>query len=172
MNIQLIVSDLDDSLLNEHSELSPRTIKAMKRCREAGAQIMLASGRMAQAMINYARQLEVTLPLLAFNGAETVDPATMQITDSLRLDRQVTIEICRYCEENGLHIQTYDGDAILIPRENPYATRYHASMRAAAYLKPVGMPMSEYIEKYVEDGVPKLLILDEPERVSQLLPVL
>jgi len=172
MNIQLIVSDLDDSLLNEKSELSERTIAAVKRCREAGAEIMLASGRMAQAMVKFARQLDVTLPLIAFNGAETVDPATMQLIDTLRLEQQVAVEVCRFCEENGLYVHTYDGDSILVAQECERAREYLRCMTASAHLQPTNVPLSEYLEKYSPDGVPKLLIIDEPERIAQLLPVL
>ena len=44
--IRLIVTDMDSTLLNENSELSPRTVRAVQRVMEAGARFVIASGRM------------------------------------------------------------------------------------------------------------------------------
>ena len=44
--IRLIATDLDGTLLNDNSELSPRTVRAVQRAMEAGARFVIASGRM------------------------------------------------------------------------------------------------------------------------------
>jgi hydroxymethylpyrimidine pyrophosphatase-like HAD family hydrolase len=46
MPIQLIASDLDETLLNKRAELTARTVRALGRAMEAGARVSLASGRM------------------------------------------------------------------------------------------------------------------------------
>ena len=70
MPYRLIVSDMDDTLLNERGLLSPATIEAIEAARAAGAELVLASGRMPCAMRSFSKELKVTLPMIAYNGAE------------------------------------------------------------------------------------------------------
>ena len=48
--IRLIATDLDDTLLNEHGDISPRTLRALKAAMETGCGVTLSSGRMLEAM--------------------------------------------------------------------------------------------------------------------------
>ena len=44
--IRLIATDMDATLLDDNSELSPRTVRAVSSAMEAGARFVIASGRM------------------------------------------------------------------------------------------------------------------------------
>ena len=46
MKIKLIASDMDDTLLNNNREISPRNEAAIKKAIESGIVFTLASGRM------------------------------------------------------------------------------------------------------------------------------
>ena len=57
--IRLIATDLDATLLDDQSRLSPRTVRAVQRVMEAGARFVIASGRMlltTQPLPNNCRQ--------------------------------------------------------------------------------------------------------------------
>jgi hydroxymethylpyrimidine pyrophosphatase-like HAD family hydrolase len=46
MKFKLIASDLDDTLLDGQGFISPRTKEAIKKAREKGVYVTLATGRM------------------------------------------------------------------------------------------------------------------------------
>lgn len=45
MEIQLFVSDLDGTLLNEHSQVAPETAQAIQCAQQAGIRWLTATGR-------------------------------------------------------------------------------------------------------------------------------
>lgn len=83
---RLIVFDIDGTLIGHDSQVSPRTLRAIQRAREQGAIIALASGRRLQAMLPFARLLEISVPLICMNGALVVDSDTQSPLSITNLD--------------------------------------------------------------------------------------
>ena len=71
--IRLIATDLDATLLDGNSELTPRTVRAVRQAMEAGARFVIASGRMYETVRPFAEQLGTNAPMIAFNGAMACD---------------------------------------------------------------------------------------------------
>ncbi len=145
MPYRLIVSDMDDTLLNEQGILSPASLAAVHAVHDAGALFALASGRMPCAMLSYARQLGIHVPMIAYNGAELVDPRTGEVLFQLPIQTSLALELIRWCESRGIHIQAYRGDSFLTPSDNDFACRYHASLRGLARMEVTGKPLSECV---------------------------
>jgi len=165
MPYRLIVSDMDDTLLNERGLLSPATIEAIEAARAAGAELVLASGRMPCAMRAFSKQLGVTLPMIAYNGAELIDPNTDEIIYRLHVSTELSLELIRYCEELGLHVQAYDGDYFLTPVDNEKAREYRDSVYGVALMRVTDKPLSECVTW----SQPKLLAITEPGETVALL---
>jgi len=68
-NIQLVVSDLDGTLLNHDHRLSDSTRQAVQSLVKQGVQFMLATGRHYQDVHLIAQQLGVDMCLITSNGA-------------------------------------------------------------------------------------------------------
>ena len=66
--IRLIATDLDDTLLNERSDLNPRTLEALSAAMAAGCGISLSSGRMLEAMLPLAERIGVNAPMLLYDA--------------------------------------------------------------------------------------------------------
>ena len=71
--IRLIATDMDATLLDDKSEVTPRTARAVTRAMEAGARFVIASGRMYETARPYAELLNANAPMIAFNGAMACD---------------------------------------------------------------------------------------------------
>ena len=69
MSIKLLLLDLDDTLLGKDLEISPANRAALAAAAAAGVRVTLASGRMFRSMRPYAEDLNLTLPLITYNGA-------------------------------------------------------------------------------------------------------
>jgi Cof subfamily protein (haloacid dehalogenase superfamily) len=128
--------------------------------RERGAIFALASGRMTRAMLPYAHQLNITAPMIAYNGAEVYDPVTGQTLFSLPVEAAPARRLCAMCEDMDLHIQAYIGDYYFFTIDTAYSALYAAAINLAG--KAAGVKLSEYIEH----DCAKLLIVSEPERLK------
>ncbi|MDX1353343.1 MAG: Cof-type HAD-IIB family hydrolase [Thiomicrorhabdus sp.] len=67
--IQLVVSDLDGTLLNPEHKLTEHTIKTIQALVKQGVQFMLATGRHYQDVYLFAEQIGVDMCLITSNGA-------------------------------------------------------------------------------------------------------
>ena len=167
-NYRLIVSDLDGTMLDEHSELTPRTVAAAQKIREAGAELALCSGRMGHAMLDYAGQLEVTLPMITYNGAAVADPVTAKVLKSYMIPASGAREICAFAEGFGLHTQLYRDNLVICEKSNDFMEYYVREMHTdRVKISATGRPLSQVVDY----EVPKVLMISTVERVAQLLPV-
>jgi Cof subfamily protein (haloacid dehalogenase superfamily) len=71
----VIALDLDGTLLNDELRITARTRDSVRRARQRGATVLLASARPPRSMRRYYRELELDTPLIAYNGALIWDPA-------------------------------------------------------------------------------------------------
>lgn len=67
-NIKTIVVDLDRTLLHTDKTLSEYTVNVLKRCKEKGIQIMVATARPLRTAIEYCKQLDCDTVAVS-NGA-------------------------------------------------------------------------------------------------------
>lgn len=78
MTFRLVAFDIDGTLLGSDRQLQPGTRLGLEAIREAGAQIMLASGRPIPGLKQLAEKLEIgeDLILAGMNGSIIVDQAS------------------------------------------------------------------------------------------------
>ncbi|PFA66422.1 phosphatase [Bacillus sp. AFS015802] len=65
----LIVLDLDGTLLTDEKKISSKTHDILKKARHKGHEVMIATGRPFRASELYYQQLQLTTPIVNFNGA-------------------------------------------------------------------------------------------------------
>lgn len=69
-NIQLVISDIDGTILNEQHQIDKELIAALKALEEKSIPFILASARSPKGMYQIAEDLEITgQPLACYNGA-------------------------------------------------------------------------------------------------------
>jgi len=128
----LLVCDLDGTLLDDSLQLDPALVKAFQRATARGLAISLATGRMPAAADPYRDQLGITAPVIYYNGAVVRGGAGEPDLVSLTLPRGVlrrawtvvsqapvhpifyrddrlfcaerTLPVRHYCEEEGLTV--------------------------------------------------------------------
>ena len=67
--IRLLALDLDGTLIDDDLVLPERTRRAIGAAAERGVSVSIATGRMARSALKYARQLGLTEPIVAYQGA-------------------------------------------------------------------------------------------------------
>lgn len=72
--IQFMLSDIDGTLLHPDHSLSQANIDAVRKLQAAGIHFSVASSRPPRAMREQIAALGITLPTVAFNGANIINP--------------------------------------------------------------------------------------------------
>ena len=162
---ELIVGDLDDTLLAPKGELSPRTLAALHEAIEAGARVTFATGRMVEAASFFAGQLGINAPLIAYNGALVYDLFAERTVSRLEIPMATARAICKLAEETGLYMQAYPGDRYFCAERCEHTARYAASIHVRAWETPGHQPLSEWISS----GQLKLLGIGAAEAMPEIL---
>lgn len=71
---RLLAIDVDGTLVNVRDEMTSATREAIARARQAGIQVVLATGRRYGRTLHLLEHLEIHLPLVAASGALIKDP--------------------------------------------------------------------------------------------------
>lgn len=67
---RLLALDLDGTLLNENSEITPGNKEWVLRAQEAGITVILSTGRGFDSALTFAEQLGLKTPMITVNGGE------------------------------------------------------------------------------------------------------
>jgi Cof subfamily protein (haloacid dehalogenase superfamily) len=88
--VQLLALDIDGTLLNPQFQISEDDITAIRRAREMGVEIVVATGRRHQFALPVVRKLGVDLCLISSNGA-----VTRSLTGERFHRDLLPVEVCR-----------------------------------------------------------------------------
>lgn len=105
MNEHLIVLDLDGTLLTDEKVISPFTKETLLKAKQAGHQVMIATGRPYRASQLYYNELNLTTPIVNFNGALIHHPKnpmwkTIHTTVDLHVVHDVVESVHKYEYDN------------------------------------------------------------------------
>lgn len=104
---KLIAIDLDGTLLNEYSMIPEATVQVLRQAKEKGVEIVLASGRPANSIITFARNLGIDNYLIAGNGSLLYDIQNNENIFDAFFDKEHALEIANICEENSVYYNAY-----------------------------------------------------------------
>jgi 5-amino-6-(5-phospho-D-ribitylamino)uracil phosphatase len=100
----LIALDLDGTLLKDDKTISQRTKEVLQKARQQGHEVMIATGRPFRSSELYYRELELTTPIVNFNGAFVHHPLDSTWgTFHSPLDIKVAKEIVETCRTFQFH---------------------------------------------------------------------
>lgn len=161
MTIKLVAVDMDDTLLDAKQIVSPRTRAAIKQAVKEGVTVTIATGRMYSSAVPYARQLELDVPIITYNGALIRSSLSGETFLHRPIEASVAAGILARASEENWYIQSYLDDVLYIEENNE---------KSAYYEKVAGIKAVPVGEKlYSMPGAPtKMLILDEPDKIQQI----
>ncbi|MCR4419141.1 MAG: Cof-type HAD-IIB family hydrolase [Clostridia bacterium] len=161
---RLVAVDLDGTLLNRNWEISPRAKEAVRAVRERGVFVTLATGRMYASAIRYARELELDLPLITYNGAVVKTSSEGLVIYERLLPRHYAREIIALVQEKSYPINLYfnhGGDRLYVDRISAAARRYAFQSSVPFYEVPD-------LRSLLDRDPIKLVVLGEEELLDAL----
>ncbi|PZA09069.1 Cof-type HAD-IIB family hydrolase [Rhodopseudomonas palustris] len=115
--IQLVISDVDGTLVTTDKRLTDRARDAVARLEASGVGFTLTSSRPPVGMRMYSDPLGITLPLGPFNGSSILTPTLEVIEQHLIPEAAVTTSIALF-ERNGIDIWLFTNDNWYIRRDD------------------------------------------------------
>ena len=170
MNIKLVALDLDHTLFDENKKLPKETATLLQKAIDRGVFMTPATGRMFRSARKIMRQLtgtaegyDVHFPMICYNGAlvQYADEASPRYVRYVPED--VERDMAKFCRERGLYLQMYDHDCMVAERRS--AIRMSDPIRKDVPLIEWG----DYLKAEIPH-TPKMLIADEPEVITTLIP--
>jgi Cof subfamily protein (haloacid dehalogenase superfamily) len=158
--IELLIADVDGTLVNPDKVLTERARRAVLNLHEAGIRFSITSGRPPRGMSMLIDPLKLRDPIAGFNGGLYVRP-DLSIIESYTLDRRTAERTLELMQEHGLDAWLYSGNDWLI--RDPKAPHVEREARTVRF-EPV--VVSDFSDRL--DGAAKIVgVSDDFERVTR-----
>ena len=158
---RLMAFDMDDTLLAPGGIITERTMAALRRAMAAGVYVVLASGRMLEAMLPTAQHIGVNGPMVLYNGGMVYDTVNNRTVSRTVVPLETARAILRMAEEKGVYAQAYPGEGYFAHEYTRYTDMYEKHIKVKCNI--TGAPLSEWITT----GQVKMLFIGEKEQSAE-----
>lgn len=114
MKYKLIVLDMDGTLLNRNKEVTMENQIALKKAREKGIQVAIATGRVFSSARFYANMLGIDSPIIACNGALIKEAKSNEIIYANPIDKVDLLKSLEIFRRHQVYFHTYDENTIYV----------------------------------------------------------
>lgn len=148
---RLIALDLDQTLIGPNLTLSPRVKAAVNAAQARGIAVTIVTGRGPSPTDQFAAQLNLSTPLVCFQGGLVYDYQARRVLHERRLDPAVIPVVVRLAETHGWILQFETPAMIYLPRESNHPEELLALMRVAAWrrVNDLAADMPETPHKFI-----------------------
>ena len=99
---KLIAFDLDNTLLNTKKEVTPETLRVLKKAAELGIEIVPVTGRIWSAVPESVKSMDFVRYAVTLNGAEVVDVRNAKTISEALLPVERAITLCKVFDDLGV----------------------------------------------------------------------
>lgn len=164
MDYKIIFSDIDGTLLNKERELSPATIKAIKKLKN-NIPFVLISARMPSAMRHLQKELDIShLPIICYNGGLILNnDLTLSSTE---IPMYIIESLHEWNYKNPCHLSLYHRDEWYVPKMDQWALREINNTK----VNPEVLSNSETIRQWKTKGkgAHKIMAMGGEEKIDEI----
>lgn len=121
--IQLVLADVDGTLVTEQKVLTDRAQAAVRACRARGVKFAITSGRPPKGMEMLVEPLALETPVAGFNGGVFVNP-DMQVLEEHTLDPKAARQAIEVILKHGMDAWLYTPTEWFIHKQDaPHVAR-------------------------------------------------
>jgi len=156
--IQLLASDIDGTLLDEHRFLSPRTIQAFEKVNHLP--VILISARMPQAMYYLQDALNRrSMPIICYNGALVLNQEEELYSTTIPFED--INNIAQIALEFKLHLSIYRRDEWFVPEMDSWANRELHNTRVTPQVQDLQKTLDYFKETQEKGGAHKIMLMGD-----------
>lgn len=123
--IKLIATDIDGTILGADFEFKQSIKDCIKKLQAKGIKVVLVTGRMHCAAAKIAEELEITTPIVSYQGGLVKEihneENTLYQSD---VNPETAKLIIKWARENNVHINLYMNDVLYVEQDNETIQRY------------------------------------------------
>ncbi|MCL5027538.1 MAG: HAD family hydrolase [Bacteroidetes bacterium] len=116
--IKLIVADLDGTLLTNEAKISERTKQLIIELEKLGVLFSFASGRLHSALISFAEELDIKIPLISLDGCLIKNQPEGKVLFESYVPEKYVNKALQYADKFLLNIALCHADAIYYTDSN------------------------------------------------------
>jgi len=164
LKYKMVVLDLDDTLLRDDYTISYRNVSTLMKAQELGVKVVLASGRPTQAMLQFARLLDLAKYdsyIISFNGAVVTSMKNHEILFEKCLTREEIHSLHDFSLSNNLDIITYTEKGVVSETESEYID---------VEINLTGLPHHKVscFKSEIKSTAVKCILLEDPEYLKSM----
>ena len=163
MTIKLVVTDLDDTLLDTSIRVPASAKACIQKLQQAGVTVAIATGRMHMSAEAIAKDAGITAPIISFNGAMIRNPGEKEPIYHCPLTQQQVELIFSLGFDDSLAVQYYANDILYLRSWHPLSQQYIGDTRCQYQVFP------QMENAVAELGLPsKILIAGEDATIQAI----
>jgi Cof subfamily protein (haloacid dehalogenase superfamily) len=156
--------DLDGTVLRRNLRITNETITALKRLRDRGMRLVVATGRRFEDAREYAERLGFSDgdPVICYGGS-MVRRINGETLLHRTLPKELSIEVLQWAAQRGLHARVFVDGRIVTSPDTP------AALEHLRRYKEQGVSAVESPVRWLEEGgqePTKLVIVDYPDDIG------
>lgn len=164
MKYKMIVTDLDDTLLNSEGKVSDKDKEAIMKAQENGVIFVLASGRPTYAMRDLAQELKLDKfgsYILSYNGSIITHCKTDKNILEETLTRDDIHDLYDFSKKNSVEIITYLDDTII-------SEDYSSYIEVEVELTKMPFEKVKNFKATIDKDCVKCIMLEEPTYLKEI----
>jgi len=161
----MVAVDLDDTLLHSDLTISARAKAAVARMVAQGIKVVVTTGRMYVAALPFWRQLGLSDPVIAYQGASVMDPVTGKSLFSTTVPLPLARDVVAFARQHKVHVQLYSGDTYYYPEWNRFSEFYQKTSSITGQHGDLDALLANGEEPV------KLIYIDDPDAILALDPL-
>jgi Cof subfamily protein (haloacid dehalogenase superfamily) len=167
VSIKLVALDLDGTLFNDTLVISPRVRAAIRRARDKGIVVTIATGRMFGPTRAIAHDLGIEEPLICYQGAMVRHSATGQMLYHKTVPLDLAHAIIEETSQLGLHLNLYLNDEVFVSESSPEA-QFYSRINMEIAINEVG-PLGPWLDTQGGAEPTKLVIVTDATETDRTL---
>jgi Cof subfamily protein (haloacid dehalogenase superfamily) len=145
--------------------LRPRTREAIRHVREAGAHVIVVTGRMFRSVRPYLEEAGLDDPVICYQGAVVADPKSGEWLRHVPIPLASALEALDAVVDAGYHVNCYVDDLLYVAEVTPEA-------RAYADFQGLEIHAVGPLRDWLHTDPTKLVAVGEPADLDELEDVL
>lgn len=149
---KIITIDLDGTLLNSRGEISSENRNAIKKAKEQGIEVVLASGRVSDSVLNIAKDIGADKYFICGNGSMIYDMQKDKVIYENFINKSKMLKLVKMCDENSIYYNIYSQESVITKSINYNVAVYNYENTKKPNDKKTRINIVEDVYKYVEES--------------------
>ncbi len=157
--IKMVISDVDGTLCPIYGRPDNKTIETVRRLKEKGIAMVIATGRMYKAAKYIADDLNIDTPIVCYQGAMIRDENEVYFEQNI--SKEISCEIIDRLRNFGAHINLYMRDRLIVEADDKYIKEYAGD-------RDINYEVTDDLKNVVEYATKILAIHEDADKVTYI----